>query len=177
MENPQALEKLGELIRGIEFAMLTTADEHGELRSRPMSTQSTDRPFDGTLWFFTSVSSPKTSEIRRDQHVNLAYADPKGNRWVSVSGRCELVRDRAQAERLWTPAMKAWFPEGLDDPELALLKVSATQAEYWDAPSSKMVQLFGLVKAMATGERARPPAERAQLAEPSKDHAKLDQVG
>jgi hypothetical protein len=28
------------------------------------------------------------------------------------------------------------------------------QAEYWDSPNSKLVQLFGLVKAVATGQQA-----------------------
>jgi general stress protein 26 len=50
--------------------------------------------------------------------------------------------------------LKAWFPEGLEDPTLCLLKVSVEEAEYWEASSSTLVQLFGFVKAMATGQEA-----------------------
>jgi general stress protein 26 len=67
-----------------------------------------------------------------------------------------MVRDKQKAEELWNPAYKAWFPKGLDDPDLALLKVSATQAEYWDSSSSAVVHLVGFVKALATGERYHP---------------------
>ncbi len=56
-------------------------------------------------------------------------------------------------EQLWSPFVKAWFPEGLDDPRLALLKVTADSAEYWNAPSSRVVRLVGLAKALITGEQ------------------------
>jgi len=147
------VSKLAELINGIEIAMLTTMTADGTLRSRPMATQ--QGPFDGTLWFFTQEPSGKTDELRGDRHVNVSYADPKAQRYVSVSGTAEVVRDRRKAEELWNPMYKAWFPEGVDDPSLALLRVQVTAAEYWDSPSSAVVHLVGFVKAIATGQQYR----------------------
>ena len=147
----EAVDKLKELLEGIDFCMLTTIDA-GHLRSRPMSTQQLE--FDGELWFFTSDNTHKVDEIQKDGRVNVAYSQPDENRYVSVSGRAEMVKDRAKIEELWNPIHKAWFPEGLDDPHLCLLKVNVEQAEYWDAPNSKIVQLYGLVKALATGTEA-----------------------
>lgn len=149
-ERNEQLKKLGELIKDIEFAMLTTAEADGTLRSRPMATQQVE--FDGDLWFFTRASAPKVDEIEREQHVNVSYAKPEKQRYVSVSGQGQLVRDRAKIEELWNPAYKAWFPQGLDDPDLALLRVQASQAEYWDSPASAVVHLLGLVKATVTGQ-------------------------
>lgn len=146
-----SIEKLRGLTEGIDFCMLTTIDG-GHLRSRPMSTQKFE--FDGDLWFFTSDDTHKISEIEKDNRVNVAYSKPDDNTYLSISGRAEMVKDRAKIEELWNPVLKAWFPEGLDDPTLCLLKVPVEQAEYWDAPSSKVVQLFGMVKAIATGQEA-----------------------
>ena len=153
MENnrQESIEKIRELTHGIDFCMLTTIDS-GHLRSRPMSTQEMD--FDGELWFFTSDDTHKVTEIEKDNRVNLAYSKPDDNVYLSISGRAEVVKDRAKIEELWSPVLKAWFPEGKDDPTLCLLKVSVEQAEYWDAPNSKIVQLFGMVKAIATGQEA-----------------------
>ena len=145
------VEKLRELIKGIRIAMLTTVDQDGSLRSRPMATQQTE--FDGDLWFFTPHSSAKVGEVGREHQVNVSYADPDDQRYVSVSGTASVVRDRAKAEELWNPFLKAWFPKGLDDPDLALFKVEVQKAEYWDAPSSTMVYLVGLAKAAVTGKR------------------------
>ncbi len=135
--------KLWELIDGIKIAMLTTRD--GDvLRSRPMELIQTER--DGTLWFFTYASSHKTSEVESENAVNLSFADKKNQNYVSISGIAAVVRNRAKAQDLWTEELRTWFPRGLDDPELALLRVSVRQAEYWDRPSAAMVAEQSLVK-------------------------------
>ena len=146
-----SVEKIRKLTEDIDFCMLTTIDA-GHMRSRPMSTQQTE--FDGDLWFFTDDNTHKIDEIAKDNRVCAAYAKPASDTYVSISGRAEVVRDPAKMEELWSPVLKAWFPDGLEDPHLCLLKVTAEQAEYWDSPSGKLVQLFGFVKAIATGEEA-----------------------
>ena len=152
MTRAEAIKKLNELIKDIDFAMLTTVEDDGMLRSRPMVTQEAE--FDGDLWFFTGASSLKVGEVQHDRHVNVSYADPKNQTYVSISGTAQVVRDRKKIEELWNPAYQAWFPQGLDDPDLALLKVTAQHAEYWDSSSSAVVHAIGLVKAVVTGERA-----------------------
>lgn len=148
------VEKLRDLIKDVRIAMLTTVDRDGTLRSRPMATQTTE--FDGDLWFFTEHDSAKVGEIGREHQVNVSYADPKEQLYVSVSGTAREVRDRAKAEELWHPFLKTWFPQGLDDPNLALLQVNVHKAEYWDSPSSTMVYLYGFAKAVLTGKRPDP---------------------
>jgi general stress protein 26 len=153
-ERSHAVKKLGEMIKDIDFAMMTTVEEDGTLRSRPMSTQQVE--FDGDLWFFTRESAPKVEEVENDRRVNLSYADPKDQRYVSVSGAAQVVRDRQKIEELWSPALKAWFPKGLEDPDIALLRVRVEQAEYWDSPSSTMMHILGFIKALATGQSYEP---------------------
>lgn len=147
----ESIEKLKGLLENIDFAMLTT-HAGGKLRSRPMSTQEMD--LNGDLWFFTSDNTHKVEEIEKNNEVNVAYSKPENNVYVSVSGTASLVKDRAKIEELWNPILKAWFPEGLDDPHLALLKISIEEAEYWDSPSSTLVQIAGFVKAIVTGKSA-----------------------
>lgn len=145
------IKKLSDLIEGINIAMLTTVDEDGTLRSRPMGTQQIE--FDGDLWFFTGADSAKVEEVRQEQQVNVAYAEPKQQRYVSVSGIAQVVRDRQKMKELWNPIFKAWFPEGLDDPNLALLKVHVEKAEYWESANGVVVQLVGFAKALLTGQQ------------------------
>ena len=154
-DNPQQnIRRLAELIRDIRFAMLTTIGIDGTLHSRPMATQEVE--FDGDLWFFTENTSPKVTELRHNPHINVSMMNPDNNCYVSLTGQGEIVYDHKKMEELWSPAYKAWFPQGLNDPELALIRVRAERAEYWDAPSSKLVQAFGFVKALVTGEKAHP---------------------
>ncbi len=127
--NQAAIEKLRELINDIDIAMLTTVEADGTLRSRPMGTQKAE--FDGDLWFLTRVDTPKVDEIQRESRVNVSYAKPDKNRYVSVSGTAVLVNDKARIDAFWEPIYKAFFPEGKDDPRLRLLKVRVEKAEYW----------------------------------------------
>lgn len=154
MENTrqESIDKFKKLTEGIDFCMLTTISG-GQLRSRPMSTQEMDE--NGELWFFTSDQTHKVDEIEADSRVNAAYSKPDDNTYVSVSGRGSISKDRQKIEELWNPVLKAWFPKGLDDPNLALLKISVEEAEYWDSPNSTIVQLAGFVKALVTGQQAK----------------------
>lgn len=147
--NPD-IQKIGEMIQDIKVAMLVTHEPDGTLRGRPMMSEEVD--FDGTLWFFTGDSSPKSQEIRQDQSVQLTYMDAGKNRYVSLSGTADIVHDQTKAAELWKPAYKAWFPQGLEDPNLALLRVTVTQAEYWNGPAKSVVML----KALASALRGKP---------------------
>ena len=146
------LEKLRHLVKEIDFCMLTTVDESGDLHSRPMSSNG-DIDADGDLWFFTNASSHKVSEIAKLPKVNVSFADPDNQRYISVSGTAQLVRDQAKIEDLWRPEFKMWFPKGKDDPEIALLRVSLEKAEYWDSPSSTIGYALSFVSSLVTGKQ------------------------
>ncbi|MEZ4674016.1 MAG: pyridoxamine 5'-phosphate oxidase family protein [Caldilineaceae bacterium] len=155
------IEKLNELISDIEIAMLTTQEADGTLRSRPMGTQQVE--FDGDLWFFTRIDAAKVHEVQQDRHVNVSYADEDNQRYVSVSGTAQVMRDQAKIDELWNPIAKVWFPDGKDDPSLALMKVHVTQAEYWDAAANRMVQLAHFAKALVTGNGAEDMGENRKI--------------
>lgn len=108
---------------------------------------------DGCLWFFTRSDSPKARQVDADHQVNVAFTDAGDNTFVSLSGSAERVDDRAAIDAHWNEMVKVWFPDGKQDPQLQLLEINVQQAEYWDAPSSRMVIAFELLKARATGEQ------------------------
>jgi len=148
------LDDLSGRIKDVKFGMFTTTDDLRIMTSRPLTNQQVDA--DGNLWFFVSDQEAFTRDLLTNPSVNVSFADVGDHLYVSVSGRAELLRDRAKAEELWNPAVKAWFPQGLDDPHLALLKVRIQAAEYWDTGNSKMVTLFAMAKAAITG---KPPTD------------------
>jgi general stress protein 26 len=147
----QQREKVKELVKDARICMLTTMTSDGKHVSRPMAVQ--DVEFDGDLWFFTYSDSDLVAQVRTSPQVNVAISDDKQHAWVSVSGAAEQTDDPAKAKELWNPLLKAWFPDGLDTPNLTLVKVHADTAEYWEsAHSSKVVTLLGAAKAAVTGK-------------------------
>lgn len=157
----EQIAKLRDFIDDIDVGMLTTVEADGTLRSRPMSTARDDS--DGTLWFFTDENSPKVDEIEATRQVCVSYADPDDSAYVSISGTASIVTDRAKIEELWHPTLRTWFPEGLDDPRICLLKVEPEKGEYWDAGASVLVEVAGLAKALVTGQRVEDAGENEKV--------------
>ncbi|GIG40278.1 pyridoxamine 5'-phosphate oxidase family protein [Cellulomonas phragmiteti] len=144
----EAVAKVRELLADHHVAMLTTVDADGALVSRPMGVQ--DVEFDGDLWFFTSLTSHKVAEIGAGSAANAAFAGSSS--WLSLAGTAEVVRDRAKIDELWSPVAEAWFPDGPSTPDLALIRLRAQSAEYWDSPGGRLATVISLVKAKVTGQ-------------------------
>ncbi len=149
--NDPKVEKLFRLISAIRTGMLVTQRSDGSLCSRPMATHTTDTDYH--LWFLTDRDSVKVLEIAKNPNVNVSFADPDEQHYVSVSGKAAVVDDSAKLSELWNTFAKAWFTGGKDDSRLAMVRVEITDAEYWDAPSSAFVNLYRVSKALLTGKR------------------------
>ena len=134
--------ELWERIEEVRPAMMTTADQGGSFRSRPMWTQGDG--FDGSLWFFVSDEGPLARELQRNPRVGLSYSAPDKDLYLSL-GVAELVQDRAKADELWNTYAEAWFPGGIDDPNLGLLRVEVERAQYWEDKKPKVLQFAEIV--------------------------------
>ena len=148
-------EKLSDLIKDIRFAMFTTHKrDGGHLHSRPMTTQNKHID-DDALWFFMSRSGDPVAEFEGDDQVNVSYADPGADTYVSVSGIAEVVEDPMKKQALWNQAAQAWFKGGVDDPDLALVRVRIEHADWWDVKENKLVQLYKQAEAALSGKTPR----------------------
>jgi general stress protein 26 len=143
------LTRLGGLIEKIGTGMLTTSSSSVGPRSRPLATLKMDA--EPSLWFLTSISSRKIEEIDESSVVGLSYSDGRSD-FVAVAGPAQVIRDRDVIAGLWTPMAKAWFPGGVEDPDLAALRVHIHRAEYWDGPEGTLTQLYAITKAVLTGD-------------------------
>lgn len=147
----ESLKYLQDKVKEVKTAMLTTYSAEKGFSSRPMGTADIDD--NGDIWFFTNEYSPKVSEISVENTVSLTYSDVANHTYLSIVAEASVVDDKAKMKELWNPFIQAFFPEGIDDPKLTLLKVSPTDAEYWDSSSSSMVVLFNMLKAVVTGKQ------------------------
>ncbi len=154
-------EHLWDLIKDTRFAMFTTRHGNGHLHASPMTTQNRGIDADDCLWFFMSRRSGTASDLIGEVEVNVSYANPDSDRYVSVSGRARIAENPDKARALWSKMAEAWF-KGPDDPDLALVSVAITHAHYWDVKESKIVQLYEMAKAALTG---KPPSDLGESGE------------
>lgn len=149
-------------IKSVRFGMFTTTDQHGHLHSQPMTNQDVDA--DGGLWFYTSTATELWENIAANPKVNVSFAEPADSLYVSVSGSAERVVDRARIRALWNPTVAAWFPNGVEDPHVVLVRVATQNVHYWDSNANKMTQVFEMAKAAITGTRPEvEPGEHGSI--------------
>ncbi|HJQ56826.1 MAG TPA: pyridoxamine 5'-phosphate oxidase family protein [Vineibacter sp.] len=154
---------LWDLIKDIRFGMMTLRHGDGTFRSRPMTTQNGKDDRGGVLWFFASRRGEPALDIDGEADVNVSYADPHKDAYVSVAGTAQLVDDLAKKRALFNTMTKAWFPGGVDDPDLVLISVTISHAEYWDVKSGHLTQAVKMLAAAATGKRVQLDAEHGEV--------------
>lgn len=149
LSGPEGMKKIGELVKDIRIAMMSTLDSRGQIHSRPMATQ--NEPFNGSLWFLARSTSEKMFDLQQQKIVTLDYANPSDSKYITLRGSAEVLNDRAKIKELWNPMYKAWFPDGEDDPDIRVIRVDIAEGDFWEANSSKIIMGIRYVAAAVTG--------------------------
>ncbi len=84
--------------------------------------------------------------------MQLFYINNSGYEYLSVYGTAEISTDKQKIDEYWSTMVKAWFPEGKDDPNLTLIKVKPEDAYYWDTKNNKLVSLIKIMTSVVTGK-------------------------
>jgi general stress protein 26 len=107
--------------------------------------------FGGTLWFFADDRSRKVREIEAHAQVSLIFQNDEKSRYLQLSGTASVVVDRPKMRELYTTMLKTWFPEGLDDPHLTLIRFDASSGAFWENPGGTLQVLAAFTKPVLTG--------------------------
>jgi general stress protein 26 len=150
--NEDAVKKIKDFVDDIKVCMFCTSVTDMPFRTRPMSTLEVDE--EGNLWFFSGKSSDKNDEIKNEDTVQLIYSKNSDVHFLTITGKATIVQDQAKKDELWNPIVKAYFPEGKVDPDLALIKVKPEAAHYWDTVYGKMVTWLKMATSAVTGNPA-----------------------
>lgn len=148
----KAVEKARDLLTGFRSAMLMTrALDGGEVCVRPMGMLGDPKTFGGRLWFFADNRSRKIAEVTSDPHVSVVFQNDDQSRYLHLTGTASVVNDHTKMRELYTALIKTWFPDGLDDPHLTLIRFDAESGHFWDSPGGMLQVLAAFTKSTLTG--------------------------
>ncbi len=156
----QAQQHLQELLHKFDTAMLVTQERTGGAsHARPMAVA--DVAADGSITFISRADAPKVDEIKHDRDILAVFQQPR--QYLSVTGRAELNSDRARINQVWKESFRTWFEGGKDDPNIVLIVLRPSEAEYWDNTGAKGLR-FALEYATAyvKGETLKGPGDVEQ---------------
>ncbi len=141
----KTLADIAEIMRDIDFTMLSTKTADGGIAARPMS-NNRDVDYAGDSWFFALDTTHTVHEIGADPNVGLTLHGNKGLLgkppiFIAAEGKAEIIRDKAAFEEHWVKDLDRWFEQGVDTPGLVLIKVHADRVHYWDGEDQGEVRL------------------------------------
>lgn len=147
----EAKEKLKEIVNKVDIGMIGTYENNNEfVYAVPMSRQEIDEQ--GNIWYMISVDHQTCKNVEQNGRVSLLMSDPSSYNFLSLNGKGEIVYDLERVDKYWNQMMEAWFERGKEDPAIRLLKVTPSEAHYWDNKSNKLVTLFKILTASVTGQ-------------------------
>ena len=126
----KAIPQIATLINQIDICLFATRGDDGQLHSRQMSNNG-QVEWDGQSWFFAPTDGRLVTELRADPAAVAAYRAEGGFAFVSVSGRATIETDPELKERYWLDDLERWFPNGPADPNVALIRLDAEEAQWW----------------------------------------------
>ena len=135
------------------YLMVGKAD--GSSHSEPLMAQ-LDKDLVDTLFFFTG----KDNRLADGGKVMAQFVSKGHDYFACMSGTIRQDNDKAMIDKLWSKQVEAWFPEGKEDPNLALLRMDIDSAELWETD----ISLTGRVKMLFGG---------TLTADESSSHAKV----
>lgn len=144
------VEPIPGIVRESPVSMLTTFDLQGQLVGRPMLALLLDA--DPAIYFLTGTTSEKVSQVDARPEVGLTFG--ARTRYLSIRGRAQALHDTSLVKRLWNPTYRAWFPKGPGDGGVSVLRVLIDTADYWEAPTGRVIRLIAALKATVTGTPA-----------------------
>ena len=121
MNKQEQLDTLQAMVKDIKYTMMTTRTSENHLHSCPMR----------EIWFIAHNPSETIDNINNDAQVNLAYVSQDNKKYLSITGKAELVDDKDKLDELWSVTYNAYFEKGKEDPTVQLIKVIPHGAEYW----------------------------------------------
>jgi general stress protein 26 len=139
------LSDISEKLRDIDFVMLHTCTDGDQIAGRPMSNNK-DVDYDGDSFYFLDQSSRTYSDVQKVPEVTLAAQGSKGlfgspPIFISIQGVAEIIEDKAAFEQHWTKDLERWWPDGIDTPGIALIKVHASRLHYWDGEDEGEIEV------------------------------------
>ncbi len=146
-------KKVRQLVERSGVALLMTLDDRGAPVGRPMLPLLLDR--DPHLYFLTHQRSRKVAEISARPDVALAIT--ASDSYVLISGRADVLHDAALLDKLWHPTYRAWFPEGKDDRDTTILRISVQRVDYWEPPRTRLARIGEAIKAVLTRTAIETP--------------------
>lgn len=107
-------------------------------QTRPMTAQidvpkDGDKDDGGQIYFFASKSDGVGQAVTGPARAVTTFVGKGHGLFAHINGTLVPTDNKTVIERLWNPFIASWYKDGLDDPDLKLLRFDTESANVWEA--------------------------------------------
>ncbi len=159
------LKKIKALTEGLEVAWFALVDVQGFIKGRPLPLP--DDFFDGNFWFFIERPSLFSEALASGQKFNLVFSSEADDRYLTCLCQAQVSESQLEKSEHWSDRMLSLYSDGVQDPDLILVKAKIENAEFWDPFIKEMVALdCDLLKSQSYQRRSSVPKGARHLNPP-----------
>jgi len=152
LKNSEAVDKLKEFVDGIDIGMMSTFSQKNTYPNTvPMSRQEIDDT--GCIWYLGSSESETFKNLETNKNIMISFSDVSDYRFIVIQGIAEVSKDQERIDKYWNPFIEAYFEKGKEDPSIRVLKITPSEAQYWENKSGKLMTVIKLTTSAITGSK------------------------
>ena len=125
---PGGSQTFWQIVDSIPYPLLVTmGSSDGFPESRPMHLIDHDSK---TMWFATSRTSQKVTQIQANSHVTVLFVDSASYNYAAFHGHAHIVDDADRQMTLWRNEWTDDWPDGPSDPDYVLIRVDGIRGHF-----------------------------------------------
>ena len=106
----------------------------------------------GLIWFITSRQTDLVRAVGTGSTAHFAFIGKDDDYYACMAGPLEQVEDEAKLDEIWSAVAAAWFEDGREDHDVALLRFTLRDASVWSSSDNPIRFAFEIAKANMTDQ-------------------------
>ncbi len=91
---------------------------------------------DFTVILGTNTSSVKVKQVVEEPKVSVYFCNADTFQGVMLTGSMEIIDDSALRRELWQPGWNLYYPQGADDPDFTVLRLTPDRVKAYGSLST-----------------------------------------
>lgn len=147
-------EKVHEIfkkMKNIKISFLNSF-KNEQISARPMTTFFKDEDY-SNIYFISPTDSDQIDDFKSTPTATATLSDLSDNIYVECQGHISLTQSKEKIEPFWNEMTEAWFPKGITESDVTLVRLEIANIECWDSSGSTLYKAINLITSRLTNTK------------------------
>jgi general stress protein 26 len=116
----------------------------GTIHFRPLTVADVQ---DDSVRILVDSNAEFVEQARPGDTAFVTVSDTRDNVWASLNASMHVTSSDEEIDDLWNPFAAAYFEDGRESNNIAVLHLKVSDGRYWSTPSGRLGELVSIVRA------------------------------